>query len=199
MNYIKMRREALRKEMRALRNAVPDDRQQEASDQICRRLLSHEIFAHPCTVGSYVSFGREIVTMDINRALKQQGHLVGLPVIHPTRMGHMDFYAFTDEESMVPNRFHILEPAALPENRLGPDLFEVLLVPLTAFDRKGNRLGMGGGFYDRMLKRVSSQCLLIGLAYDFQEAPEVPVENWDMPVDEVITPTRHLIFSSKKY
>ena len=54
---------------------------------------------------------------------------------------------------------------------------------------------MGGGYYDRMLKKLSAQCVLIGVAYDFQLLESVPVENWDMPLDEVITPTHHYKFN----
>ena len=76
-------------------------------------------------------------------------------------------------------------------------LDEAMKVSLTlvAFDKKGNRMGMGGGYYDRMLKKGSATCKIIGVAYDFQKVDKLPVESWDMPLDEVITPTRSFIFS----
>ena len=97
----------------------------------------------------------------------------------------------------IENRFHILEPENKQENLIRPDLIDAIVVPLVAFDKRGNRMGMGGGFYDRMLKKVSAECLLIGVAYDFQLIENVPTESWDMPLDEVITPTTHFIFNKK--
>ncbi len=74
---------------------------------------------------------------------------------------------------------------------------DVVLLPLVGFDAQGNRLGMGGGYYDRLLKRLTARTLLIGIAYDFQEVRSINAKEWDMPVDEVITPTRHLVFREK--
>ena len=70
-------------------------------------------------------------------------------------------------------------------------------VTLLAFDEKGNRLGMGGGFYDRMLKRISKDTLTIGIAYEFQKFDTIPIQSWDMPLDEVITEKKHYIFNKK--
>ena len=71
----------------------------------------------------------------------------------------------------------------------------MLIVPLVGFDEKGNRMGMGGGYYDRMLKKVSANCLIIGVAYEFQKVKKIPIENWDMPLNELITPENHYIFN----
>ena len=120
-----------------------------------------------------------------------------LPYININVKGSMDFYSFKKGDPLIENRFHILEPENKQENLIRPDLIDAIVVPLVAFDKRGNRMGMGGGFYDRMLKKVSAECLLIGVAYDFQLIENVPTESWDMPLDEVITPTTHFIFNKK--
>ena len=109
----------------------------------------------------------------------------------------MDFYSFKKGDPLIENRFHILEPENKKENLIRPDLIDAIVVTLVAFDNRGNRMGMGGGFYDRMLKKISAECLLIGVAYDFQLIDNVPTESWDMPLDEVITPTSHYIYNKK--
>lgn len=72
----------------------------------------------------------------------------------------------------------------------------LMLLPLTAFDLQGRRLGMGGGYYDRYIPALRPDCTLTGLAWDFQLANEVPSEPWDRRLDEVITPAREFVFAA---
>jgi 5-formyltetrahydrofolate cyclo-ligase len=75
------------------------------------------------------------------------------------------------------------------EGRTTPiEEFELFLVPGIAFDNKGNRLGMGGGYFDRLLSRASSAATFIGLAYSFQVVTHLPSEIHDIPVHNVVTP-----------
>lgn len=164
-----------------------------AGAEIVKVLKDHHYFTEKRMVGSYLSLGGELSTGPINEFL-MQNHELALPHMNLKEKGLMDFYAYKKGDPLIENRFHILEPEKLEQNYVSPDKFEALIVPLVAFDLKGNRLGMGGGYYDRMLKKLSYQCLLIGVAYDFQELDSVPIDTWDMPLNEVITPTRHLIF-----
>ena len=109
----------------------------------------------------------------------------------------MDFYSYDHLDDLIKNSFNILEPQKDDKHYISPNLLDVILVPLVGFNNKGDRLGMGGGYYDRMLKKVSANCLILGLAYDFQLVPELKGQHWDMPLDEIITPTTHYIFTSK--
>ena len=74
---------------------------------------------------------------------------------------------------------------------------EVLIVPLVAFDARGNRLGYGGGFYDRTLERLRAKrpTLAIGFAFDAQEADALPLEPTDQPLDLIVTESRVLRFA----
>lgn len=161
------------------------------------------LFAHPffkqkkLTVASYVSIRGEIETKDINLNLQRLGHIVALPKIGDPKHGLMDFYAtnsLTDHEDLICGTYGIQEPEGDPNLLITPDRIDVVLLPLVAFDRHGHRLGMGGGFYDRFLKKLPVKCRLIGLAHDFQEVNLLPKQEWDMDLDEIITPSRHLIF-----
>jgi len=79
----------------------------------------------------------------------------------------------------------IMEPEG---ESVSPEKIDIVVVPAVAYDLKGHRLGYGKGYYDRFLK--STQALKVGVAYDFQVVDQLPVEEHDIPVDLIITPTR---------
>ena len=97
---------------------------------------------------------------------------------------------------MTRNRFNIEEPTLDSTAIIELTAHDCLLMPLVGFDAKGNRLGMGGGFYDRTLAPLQRLCdgpprpLLIGVAHDCQQVPVLPIEPWDIPLDVIITPTQ---------
>lgn len=90
------------------------------------------------------------------------------------------------------NKYGIPEPLCEVNNVIPIDQLDLVFVPLVGFDAKGNRLGMGGGYYDRTLQNVSQtdSAKIVGLAHDCQEVAELPIESWDIPLQLIITPTR---------
>ena len=193
----KLKRESIRKSMRNLRSKLSPEELMQAESKIFEKIVIHPLFKEKKLIGSYIGTNGEINTLKLNNYLKAKNHIVALPVIDMQEKGIMHFYSYENENMLIKNRYGILEPQPFPENLITPNLFEALLIPLLAFDKKGNRLGMGGGYYDRMLKKVSANCCLIGLAHDFQCVNEVPSETWDMPLDEIITPRQHFVFVKK--
>ncbi len=100
---------------------------------------------------------------------------------------------------MSTNRFGIIEPQLNCQQIVPLSTIDIICTPLVAFDQQGNRLGMGGGFYDRTLTQWHHQRLgpyPIGLAHDCQEVDSVPTEHWDVPLPEILTPTRRLHWPS---
>ena len=97
---------------------------------------------------------------------------------------NLKFFQWSTNDPLIINKFGIPEP--ISNKIIYPD---VLLVPLVAFDSKFNRLGYGGGFYDRYLKRIKKikNILTIGLAYSFQEVKSIPINNYDIKLDFIIT------------
>ena len=189
-------RKKIRQDILKQRRVIPVEDSFQAGLNIVKVLRGHEFFSSKKIVASYISTGGEISTAPLNDYLLDTHDLI-LPYININVKGSMDFYSFKKGDPLIENRFHILEPENKQENLIRPDLIDAIVVPLVAFDKRGNRMGMGGGFYDRMLKKVSAECLLIGVAYDFQLIENVPTESWDMPLDEVITPTTHFVFNKK--
>ena len=99
----------------------------------------------------------------------------------------LQFGLYQKKTLLAPNRFNILEPAE-QENLISAQHLDLIFLPLTAFDAKGYRLGMGQGYYDRTLAAVfSSKIVLIGLGYSFQEIPVIKPSHWDVKLDGILT------------
>lgn len=121
--------------------------------------------------------------------LAARGQRFLLPVLGET--DGLRFAPWAIGEPVQPNRFGIPEPVT-PSEWFAPFQLDLVLVPLLAFDRRGNRLGYGGGWYDRSFAFLMEQArptepLLVGIGYDFQELPELAAASWDVPMDFIAT------------
>ncbi|RBP61959.1 5-formyltetrahydrofolate cyclo-ligase [Brenneria salicis ATCC 15712 = DSM 30166] len=185
------RRQQIRQDVRQRRRQLTPDQQalfaEQAMDQVCR----HPKITQADSIAAFLSFDGELDTQPLIQQLWRQSKRVYLPVLHPFSAGHLLFLRYMPDSELVLNRLKILEPRldvrqVLPLRRL-----DVLLTPLVAFDSQGQRLGMGGGFYDRTLQDWSRQGPYpIGLAHDCQLVDCLPTEPWDIPLPEIITPSR---------
>ena len=119
-----------------------------------------------------------------------------LPKITSYRKAEMQFLSARSQ--LRANRFGIIEPQS-PRPVFANQL-DAILLPLVAFDKFGNRLGMGAGFYDRALEKLiyqsSTKPLLIGLGYSFQEVKSMPAQPWDVPLDAILTDENYIPISS---
>ena len=100
----------------------------------------------------------------------------------------MDFFEWSFTQPLIINKYGIPEP--ITNNTRYPDL---LLVPLVAYDKKFNRIGYGGGYYDRYLKKISKRkkIITIGLAYSFQKVINIPINDYDFKLDYIITDKKY--------
>ncbi|MDD6206665.1 5-formyltetrahydrofolate cyclo-ligase [Succinivibrio sp.] len=197
MDSSKEQRNLLRQEILAKRRQLTAKESAQAGLSILKTIMQMNVFKRTVNVASYISLSGELCTQDMNEYFMTRHHLC-LPYMVTGQKGKMDFYSFKKGDELVENRFHILEPKNQPENLVSEDKIDVIIVPLVAFDNKGNRMGMGGGYYDRMLKKVRKDCLVIGVAYEFQLVDELLVEEWDMPMDIVITEKNCYEFRKKR-
>lgn len=148
-----------------------------------------DLVPEEASIGFYRAHKGEAPSGGYIRYFHERGHRIALPRI--TRRGEpMRFHAHTDpyaESDLEPGAMGLLQPSGdLPE--LVP---EVLFMPLIGFTVRGERLGQGGGFYDRWLAR-HPQTIAIGMAWDEQEVAELPLENHDKVLTRIVTPTRVL-------
>jgi 5-formyltetrahydrofolate cyclo-ligase len=139
------------------------------------------------TVAAYYSVGTEPGTHSLLYALWKRGTYVLLPILLPD--GDLDWASFEGPDSLVPGPHGLHEPGEPPR---GPDAVsraDVVLVPALAVDRSGNRLGRGGGSYDRALARVAPLIPAIALLYDDEFLDTVPTAPHDQPVTHVARPS----------
>jgi 5-formyltetrahydrofolate cyclo-ligase len=184
----------LRRDVLAARNRLTQDDLREAADALARRALGLPEVAGAHAVAAYVSVGAEPGTLALLDALRARGVRVLLPALLPDN--DLDWGEYTGEDSLARvrhgGRMELSEPAG---ERLGPDAVtraDVVLLPGVAVDRRGMRLGRGGGSYDRVLARLEAagaRPALLVLLHDREVVDRVPAEPHDRPVDAVVTPS----------
>jgi len=133
-------------------------------------------------VGGYYPINFEVDDLELLKKLEKNKFNISLPVIK--KNFQMDFYKWSFSDLLKINNYGIPEPETL--NIVYPD---VILVPLVAFDKNLNRLGYGGGYYDRLIKRISKRkkIIKIGLALSAQEVDKVPINMYDQKLDYIVT------------
>ena len=132
-------------------------------------------------VGSYFPINFEADTYQIMKILKQKGFKLSLPVIG--RKFVMNFYSWNLNDPLYINKYGIPEPKS--KVKVTPS---ILLIPMVAFDKQLNRLGYGGGYYDRFLKKYEKKNIIkIGLAITFQEVKKLPSNSFDRKMDYILT------------
>lgn len=188
-------RRELRRGLRTRRNALTDLQREQANAAFARTLRGRPWFARARHLGLYLANDGELDPLPAVLPHRPRGQHIYLPVLNRRRPGHLLFVPWEPGQPLLANEYGIGEPPERPGRRHRPLwALDVLLLPLVGFDRDGNRLGMGGGFYDRTLSELSRaprRPRLVGVAYDFQEVPEgLPLEPWDQPLDEIVTDRR---------
>ncbi|KFD17242.1 5-formyltetrahydrofolate cyclo-ligase [Tatumella ptyseos ATCC 33301] len=191
MTYSQSERQQIRAQIRRQRQALSPQQQQQAAQQVAERALSLPLLAQARNVALFLSFDGELDTRPLISRLWQRGQQVYLPVLHPFSTGQLLFIRYLPDTPLTPNRYGIPEPS-LNLTELAPlDTLDIILVPLVAFDARGQRLGMGGGFYDRTLQHWQQHGVLpAGLAHCCQQVPALPTEQWDIPLPVIITPEK---------
>ena len=168
--------------MRELKRAVPPEEKLRRSEGIMRQIEALPEFQKARVVLLYWSMADEVQTHDfVERWYKEKVLL--LPCVDGD---DLLLRQYTGPECMVAGeQFGIGEPTGSPE-WTDLDAIDVIIVPGVAFDRAGNRMGRGRGFYDRLLK-TTPKAMKIGVAFDFQMIDDVPVEPFDVKMDRIIT------------
>ncbi len=188
----------LRGRLRRLRSALPATRQESAAKALFEKIRREEFFHTSRRVAFYMAFSGEISPAPLMRCALASGKRCFLPVV--VNETELDFVRYEEGAPLAENRWGISEPAradrrlAAAETNVRPGSLDLVFVPLVGFTRDCRRLGAGGGYYDRAfafrLKRPGSGPKLVGLAHDCQLLEDLPMREWDMPLDAVATP-RH--------
>lgn len=191
-------RQSLRQLIRQRRKSLSQAEQQEAAQQLVLRFQEHPEILAASRIALYLANDGELNPLPAIHWLWAQHKEVFLPILHPFTPGHLLFQRYTATSPMTRNRFGIPEPELDMLQVVPHSALDLICTPLVAFDAAGNRLGMGGGYYDRTLTSWHEHRLgpkPLGLAHDCQQVEAVPKEQWDVPLPQIITPSRCWDFS----
>lgn len=180
-------RDELRRDLRARRAALTPGLRLAAADAVARHLAEQPPLREPGYVGGYWAVNGELPLHAVQLRLAP-GQVWCLPLVQPD--GGLRFAPWRAGDPMQPNRYGIPEPVLAPESTLAPEQLNWALLPLLGFDRGGGRLGMGGGYYDRAFafrRQASAPPLLVGVGYGFQELGGIQAQDWDVPLDAIVT------------
>jgi 5-formyltetrahydrofolate cyclo-ligase len=181
---LKKAKREVRRAVLAARDALPAADRARRDRAIAERFLSLPEVRDARTVMAFWSFGSEVSTGPLLAALDAAGGRTALPRIVE---GELEVRAFAPGDAVTPTSFGAMEP--VDGEVLRPADVDVVCVPAVAFDRTGRRLGYGGGFYDRFLKRAEGAAR-VGVAYDVQVvAEDLPSGRFDLRVDAIATET----------
>ncbi len=190
-----MDRPTLRRQFRRARCALSVAERRRHSLSVARHFLCSPL-ALRNRIAAYLAIDGEPVLEPLLARLALMGKQLALPIIE--RDGGMGFFTYRPSAPLVVNRHGIREPA--PGAPFVATLsLSVVLAPLVAFDDDGNRLGMGGGFYDRHFAALPKKLrpVLVGVAHGIQRAPTLPSAPWDIPLDAVLTEAGLQVFSKR--
>lgn len=183
----------LRKRLRSARRELSVAQQFEAADKLLLRLLEIDAFIQSNRIALYLANDGEIDPSKLIKWCAQNNRQCYLPVVRQeAERNWLIFAEVTPSSQFKQNRFGIQEPVVDQSLWIDARDLDLVLLPLVGFDELGNRIGMGGGFYDttfEFLKLEKSPCKprLIGVAHDIQKVEKINAESWDVPLTMVVT------------
>ena len=170
----------LRKTIRQQKRAMTEEEICTRSQKLCQLFLQSAAYRNAKTIYGYLPYNQEVRTWDLVRQAWLDGKKVAVPKVYGEEM---KFIYIADFSQVGTGYCGIPEPLA--DGPVAEDKEALVLMPGLAFDREGHRIGYGGGFYDRFLSAEPSHPT-VALCYEFQVVEDLPVEEFDIPVDTVI-------------
>lgn len=190
----------VRDDLRQLRRGLSELQQQEHGQKaldVFKKCLPRFQLDTPKSIAVFLSRDGELDTSLLIRYLWQADYRVYLPVLNQDTE-QMLFVRYEAGCKMRTNRYGIAEPQSV-ENSLAPEGLDLVIVPLVGFDAQGNRLGMGGGFYDKTfgfkIENPKTGPRLIGWAHSCQQLATLPAQPWDVPLDAMVTEKGWQVFN----
>ncbi len=182
----------LRRRLRETRNLLTQQEQNAAAYSLVRRLVTSPFIRSSRRIACYLPNDGEIDPTPLIEHLWAMKRQCFLPVLSRLSRDRLWFAQVLPDTPLALNRFGIPEPAVTARSLLRAQELDLILMPLVGFDLNGNRLGMGGGFYDRSLeflrhRRYWHKPRLLGLAHECQRLEALAPEPWDIPLQGIVT------------
>ncbi|RCL42986.1 MAG: 5-formyltetrahydrofolate cyclo-ligase [Gammaproteobacteria bacterium] len=185
--FMSHKKDKIRNISKSNREALKKDFIKQASNDISQKIITSKYFKDANNIGCYLSTEYEVSTDIIISSIHKTNKNLYVPKIKQEYA--MDFVKMTLNSNMVKNKFGIHEP--LSEDIIDANKLDIVVVPIVAFDEKKNRIGMGGGFYDRKFKykknTKNKYPLLIGVAFECQKVEKIKPECWDVKLSAIVT------------
>ena len=178
--------EVLRKKHRKQRKLIADDELSEHALQLEALVAVQPEYQMATHIAAYIAILGEISVEPLIRSGAANGKTFYLPVL---RGESMVFAPWQPDQPLVKKAFGLLEPDCDESEWISPMLLDVVLTPLVVFDHHCNRIGQGGGFYDRTFEFILSagKPFLMGVAHESQREPELVPQSWDIPLHKIVT------------
>lgn len=182
-----MDKKIIRREILTKRSNLGKDGNISLSKKIISSLQTSDFYKNAHTIMTFISFGSEIDTHEFIKSSIKEGKRIVVPVtFHESR--EMKPSQVLDFQEFEPGYFNILTPKKEFIRYIDPMEIDLVIVPGAVFDRDGYRVGYGGGFYDRFLStKISKDAIKVGIGFDLQVIDKVPREDFDVPVDFILT------------
>lgn len=182
-----MDKKAFRTEILEKRKNMSQEELEKKSSSIAKALFSTDFYRNSKHVMIYVDFRNEVRTEEIIKTALKEGKSVVIPISVMESKQLILSKLFDYDKELETGTYGILEPKSEFIREVVPELIDLILVPGVAFDKRGYRIGYGGGYYDRFLSNIQKSVPKIALAFDLQIVPHVKEGKYDIPMDYVIT------------
>lgn len=179
-------KDVIRKQVLEIRNKLSDAEVYRLSDEIFLTLKENSFFDNSTHVMVYLDFKHEVQTDFIISYCLEHNKNVYIPICIP-ETHELCISRITNLNELKSGHFGIREPMTEYLRLFDSGLIDLVLVPGVAFDRAGNRIGFGAGYYDRFMKRLQPRAVKAALAYSFQVVDLVPSDEYDIPADYIVT------------
>jgi len=185
-------RSQIRQKIRQQRRALDDKQRQIAAARVFHHLISTPLFLNSNRIACYLACDGELDLERLMFRAWQMKKTVYLPVLDSMNRSRLWFSPFKKGSRLILNHYGIPEPIVRQHQIISASELDLMLLPLVAFDDRGNRLGMGGGYYDRTLayrmrRNVWKKPHVVGVAYEFQRVSELKNEHWDASLQCIAT------------
>ncbi len=179
-------KDVIRKQILGIRNKLSDNEVNSLSDSIFLNLRKNNFLNSSSHVMVYLDFKHEVKTDAIIKYFLERSKKVYIPICIP-ETHELCISRITSLEELQSGHFGIREPMLQHIRLSDSSLIDLVLVPGVAFDKVGNRAGFGAGYYDRFMKRLKPEAVKAALSYSFQVVDLVPSDEYDIPVDYIVT------------
>ncbi len=188
-----MDKRTLRSKIFQLRDALNSEQTREKSLKIADNLYKLPSYQQAGNVMFFLSFRSEVDTRPAVEKSMALGKRICIPKALPETRELVPSLLLDWEQDLALGAYDIPEPRPETLRPVEPGEIDLLIVPGVAFDCNGNRLGYGGGYYDRFFPLLRPETPLVALAFDLQIVPSVPVEEWDQTVHYIVTEKRVIV------